>query len=42
MPVWPSRMSHTAKDTPVSQDVWTFEMGSHGCVPARVLPRVTL
>ncbi|KHG17293.1 hypothetical protein F383_23546 [Gossypium arboreum] len=36
MPVWPSRVSHTAKDTPVLQDVWTFKMRSPGRVPVRV------
>ncbi|KHG04798.1 hypothetical protein F383_29057 [Gossypium arboreum] len=25
-----------AKGTPMSQAMWTFEMGSHGRVPARV------
>ncbi|KHG16867.1 hypothetical protein F383_23454 [Gossypium arboreum] len=35
MPVWQS-------DTSVSQAVWTFEIGSHGRVPAHVWPRVTL
>ena len=40
--MWPSRVSHIAKDRPVSQAVWTFEMGAHGCAPSRVQPRVTL
>ncbi|KHG05593.1 Halocin-H4 [Gossypium arboreum] len=32
-----SCVSHTAKDTPVSQAMWTFEMEAHGRVPGRVL-----
>ncbi|KHG05502.1 hypothetical protein F383_31532 [Gossypium arboreum] len=38
MPVWPGRVSHKAKDTPVSQAMWTFKMGSHGLVSAHVQP----